>query len=286
MNTLLESVNISVLNIGYAKTQHFWGGTDLSSPFARLYYIKAGKATLHLSDKDLELQPGYMYLVPSYMPHSYFCDPGFEFYYLFVYERYGAEQDIFDVYKMPYEVKANQAVELLFTNYCTLYPQLSLPFSSDEEFNQHPTYRDYSNRYMQMHRYEKMQLQGLVWIISSYFMKQASKRLKDSDERVLKVCSYINQHIHEEIKIEQLENVACITRSQLGRLFRKTFGISPQRYLIRNKIQYAQRLLLTTDESVKKIASEIAIADVSYFIRLFKKHIGYTPQDYRESLKY
>ena len=130
MKSRLELVNISVLNVGYARTQHRWGGTDISSPFARLYYVTAGKATLHFNNADIELKPGYMYLVPSFMPHSYVCEPGFEFYYMFVYERYGDSTGFFDIYSFPYEVKANEAAELLFVNYCNLYPQLSLPYAS------------------------------------------------------------------------------------------------------------------------------------------------------------
>ena len=58
MNFELELVNISVLNIGYAKTIHRWGGTDISSPFARLYYVRSGRAKLHFPDRDVDLQPG------------------------------------------------------------------------------------------------------------------------------------------------------------------------------------------------------------------------------------
>lgn len=282
----LELVNISVLNIGYAKTTHKWGGTDISSPFARLYYIKSGKAKVHFHDHNLTLEPGYMYLVPSFMPHSYECEPGFEFYYMFVYERYGDQSGFFDIYSFPYVVKANEAAELLFINYCHLYPQLSLPYSSAEDFNNHPTYRDYAYRYMDMERYEKLQLQGLVWIVTSYFMKHAQKRASNTDERVLRVCQYVKQNVDKVIGLDEMAVIACVTKSHIGKLFQANLKTSPIQYVIKCKIQYAQCLLLTTDEPVKTVAKKIGIDDVSYFIRLFKKNIGFTPQDYRESLKY
>ena len=286
MKSRLELVNIIVLNVGYAKTQHRWGGTDISSPFARLYYVTAGKATLHFNNHDIELKPGYMYLVPSFMPHSYVCEPGFTFYYVFVYERYGDSTGFFDIYRFPYEVKANEAANLLFINYCNLYPQLSLPYASAEDFNDHPAYRDYATRYQAMERYEKMQLQGFVWIVTSYFMKHAEKLSDNTDERVLKVCQYLKEHISEKVALDELSNVACVTKSHLGRLFRSAFDMSPIQYAIRCKIQFAQGLLLTTDMSVKSVSEKIGIDDVSYFIRLFKKIIGFTPLDYRERLKY
>ena len=282
----LELVNISVLNIGYARTVHKWGGTDISSPFARLYYVKSGNATLHFPDGDMELKAGYMYLVPSFMPHSYVCKPGFEFYYMFVYERYGDQTGFFDIYSFPRCVKANEAADLLFTNYCNIYPQLSLPYSCAEEFNAHPAYRDYARRYSEMERYEKMQLQGLVWIITSYFMKHAQKRLEYTDERVMKVSSFIKKNIHATVTLEQMADVACVTKSYIGKLFNDTLGVSPLQYAIRCKIHLAQSLLLTTDIPVREIAVRVGFTDVSYFIRIFKKNIGFTPHDYRESLKY
>ena len=253
MKSKLELVNLIVLNVGYAKTQHKWGGTDISSPFARLYYVTAGKATLHFNNHDIELKHGYMYLVPSFMPHSYVCEPGFEFYYMFVYERYGDSTGFFDIYRFPYEVKANEAANLLFINYCNLYPQLSLPYSSAEDFNNHPAYRDYATRYQAMERYEKMQLQGFVWIVASYFMKHAEKISDNTDERVLKVCSYLKEHIGDKIVLDELSDVACVTKSHLGRLFRSAFDMSPIQYAIRCKIQYAQGLLLTTNMSVRSV---------------------------------
>ncbi|MBQ5578023.1 MAG: helix-turn-helix transcriptional regulator, partial [Prevotella sp.] len=38
--------------------------------------------------------------------------------------------------------------------------------------------------------------------------------------------------------------------------------------------------------SVRSVSEKIGIDDVSYFIRIFKKIIGFTPLDYREKLKY
>jgi transcriptional regulator GlxA family with amidase domain len=137
-----------------------------------------------------------------------------------------------------------------------------------------------------MERYEKMQLQGFVWIVASYFMKHAEKLSDNTDERVLKVCQYLKENISEKVALDELANVACVTKSHLGRLFRSAFDMSPIQYAIRCKIQYAQGLLLTTDMSVKSVSEKIGIDDVSYFIRIFKKIIGFTPLDYRERLKY
>ena len=209
-----------------------------------------------------------------------------EFYYLFVYERYGEQSGVLEMYEMPIEVKANEQTDLLFENYCHLYPQLSLPYSSAEDFNAHPAYRDYAIRYKQMLPYEKMQLQGLVWIITSYFMKHAHLRVTHTDERIIKAMTFVKKNLHRVITLDELSAATCSSKANLGKIFNKVFGISPMHYVMQCRIQYAQMLLMTTEQSVQEVAKAVGCSDVSYFIRIFKRQLGFTPQEYREQLKY
>ena len=284
MKTDLELVNICVLNAGYAQVSQHWEGKGLSSPFARLYYVKEGEGTISTPEAELTMKPGNMYLVPSFMPHSMTCQSGLRFYYLFVYERYGTQSDIFDLYSFPYEVEANQAIDLLFENYCNYYPELTLPYASAEDFYAHPSYREYAIRYAQMDRAQKMQLQGFVWIVASFFMAKAQK-IEEMDERLLKVIDYVKENVGKVIETETLANMVCLTKSHLERLFREKLGTSPLQYILRTKIQCAQRLLMTTSYSIHVIAHEVGFDDPSYFIRVFRQKIGFTPQDYRMNLK-
>lgn len=285
MKTELELINICVLNAGYARSARQWSGTGLSSPFVRLYYIKSGHAQITMPDGTLNARPGYMYIVPSFVPHSISCEAGLEFYYLFVYERYGQQTDLFDIYSFPHEVEANHAIDLLFENYCNYYPELNLPYQTEEEFYAHPSYQEYVVRYASMDRYAKMQLQGFVWIVGSFFMKHARKRIDEIDARVLRVMGYVKDNLAEEMTTESLASMACVTRAHLGRLFRETLGCSPIQFVLRTRIQSAQRLLVTTGYSVRAIAHEVGFNDVSYFVRLFRQKIGFTPQEYRLQLR-
>lgn len=285
MKTELELINVCVLNAGYANTTQQWNGRGLSSPFARLYYVKEGEARLNLPNIEILMKPGFMYLVPSFMPHSLYCEPGLGFYYLFVYERYGEQTDIFDIYSFPVEVEANEAINLLFENYCNYYPELNLPHETADDFYSHPAYQEYVVRYTRMNRYEKMQLQGFVWIVASFFMKHAQKRLSELDDRLLKVVAYVKDNVDREINLDTLANIACVTKSHLGRMFREGVGTTPVQYILRTKIQSAQRLLITTNHSINVIASEVGFNDVSYFIRIFRQKVGFTPQDYRDNLR-
>lgn len=284
-NDNVEGRNFMVINVGHAQTRNPWGYNDLSSPFARIFYVVEGNATLHLPTADVALKPGHMYLVPTFVAHSYECEPGFEFYYLFVYERFRERTDVFDEREFPVEVKANEAADLLFRNFCKLYPNLSLPDENAEAFQNHQSYYHYAESYAGMESYEHLQLQGLVWIVFSYFMKHSRAKLEVVDERIMHAVEFIQQHIDAEIDINRLADISCISKTHLARLFRQSFGMPPTQYVIRKKMQYAQQLLLTTSQSVQEVARSVGFLDHSYFIRLFKKNIGYTPMDYRRKFK-
>lgn len=273
-----------VLNLGHAKTQHKWTNEDISSPFVRMFYVKNGKAVLHLTDRDITVTSGHIYLLPSYTPHAYECDPEFEFYYLFIYQRKMDISKMFDIYDFPYEVKSNVATQLLFENYCNLYPQLALPSRDAEAFLNHQAYRDYAHAFMQMEWYERLQLHGLVEILISYFVKHATRKQIVSDERIIKILEYVNNNVCHTISVEDLADKACLTKSYLIRIFRQNLGITPLQYVIQKKIQYSQTLLLDSDMSINEVARAVGIPDVSYYIRLFKKNLGFTPQEYRIKL--
>lgn len=280
----VDAMDFIVLNLGHACTVNPWGHRDISSPFIRLYYIKQGRAVLHLPEGDMEATAGHMYLIPSYVPHSYECDPGFDFYYLFVFQWLERGVSVFQTYDFPYQVRSNEATQLLFQNYCNLYPQLNLPSEDAAKFDAHPSYREYVQAYMQMAHYERLQLHGLVEILFSYFVKQAKLRAVMSDVRMAGLMKYVQEHMEDPLSTEELARHACVTKCHLIRMFRSSLGVTPLRYITQCKVQHAQTLLLRTDLSVKQVGEAVGFKDISYFIRLFRRQLGFTPQEYREKL--
>lgn len=280
----VDAMDFIVLNLGHACTVNPWGHRDISSPFIRLYYIKQGRAVLHLPEGDMEVTAGHMYLIPSYVPHSYECEPGFDFYYLFVFQWLERGVSVFQTYDFPYQVRSNEATQLLFENYCNLYPQLNLPSEDAAKFDAHPSYREYVQAYMQMAHYERLQLHGLVEILFSYFVKQAKLRAVMSDVRMAGLMKYVQEHMEDPLSTEELARHACVTKCHLIRMFRSSLGVTPLRYITQCKVQHAQTLLLRTDLSVKQVGEAVGFKDISYFIRLFRRQLGFTPQEYREKL--
>jgi AraC-like DNA-binding protein len=94
---------------------------------------------------------------------------------------------------------------------------------------------------------------------------------------------YIDLHYSSTIDISCLSGLIDKSESQVIRIFKHEFGITPHRYILNKKIEAAKILLLKTELPVKKIASELSFADEFYFSNAFKKIVGLSPKNYRAS---
>ncbi len=83
--------------------------------------------------------------------------------------------------------------------------------------------------------------------------------------------------------VNDLSSALGYSRIQLNALFKKHFGISPHKYLINYKLNYAQKLLLNTTLTVSEIAYEIGYSTPMQFYETFKKTFGVTPNQFRKS---
>ena len=280
----LDATDFIVTNLGFETQRTRSQNKDISSAFARIFYVVRGRAVFHLPKGDVEASPGHLYLIPNYVGHAYECEPGFAAYYLFVFQRIHRQTDIFDLYEFPTEAEGNESIEALLETYCRTFPQLSLPPHETNAFNNHLAYHEYVEQYCNLELFQRMQLLGLIAIVFSFFMKSGQPRVEVTDPRIADTVDYVQQHLSEPISIETLAERACLTKSYLIRTFRETLGLTPLQYILQKKIQKAQTMLLGTDLSVSEVANAVGFADASYFIRLFRKNLGFTPQEYRAKL--
>lgn len=67
-------------------------------------------------------------------------------------------------------------------------------------------------------------------------------------------------------------------------IFRRECNCTLIEYVNKKRIEYAIELLGKTDKLVNAVSYECGIQDTNYFIKLFKKHTGMTPTQYREQI--
>ena len=281
----VESFNLQLLNVGLARHDGDWNWTDVESPFTRIYYVKEGEALLHLQGKSFKLRPGFMYIIPAYARHSCECHGLFVHYYLHVYEGVKNEMNMVELYDFPTEIEAGDVEEIILQRMSEQLPHTQLPESDPHSYDNAPQLSAYIERYRDMPLWQKMDLRGAILVLFSRFMRWAKPRMWTLDERMKRVIDHIHSHIDEDINVDELADVACVSKPYFIRLFKQEFGISPLMYVNGKKVERAQLLLYTTDKPVKEVAYALGFSDHSYFIRLFRKRTGMTPQNYRGRMR-
>ncbi len=104
--------------------------------------------------------------------------------------------------------------------------------------------------------------------------------------RIKSAAEYININYYKNISIEQLCRISGYSPAHLRRLFIKTFGVSPQNYIIERRIDAAKEMLLDLPEkNVDEISDLLGMGSSSYFCKLFKSKTGLSPISYREKNK-
>ena len=79
----------------------------------------------------------------------------------------------------------------------------------------------------------------------------------------------------------QQENIG---RSRLWELFRREYRVSPKQYHILKRIELSRMMLLSTNLSITTIALRAGFTDSAHFSKLFKKHHGQSPSQFRKKL--
>jgi two-component system response regulator YesN len=96
-----------------------------------------------------------------------------------------------------------------------------------------------------------------------------------------KVKSYINSHLREVTR-EDLAAHVYLNSAHLSRLFKKETGCSIMDYIIQAKMAHAKYLLTETEHKICTICEMLGYENFSYFGKMFKRHVGITPQEYRK----
>lgn len=99
------------------------------------------------------------------------------------------------------------------------------------------------------------------------------------------VLDYIEQHLHEEIRISDLAACACMSPSNLYIIFKKHLGVSPLVYVNNARLSLGAEYLRLTDDSISSVAARVGISDAFYFSRLFRRTYAMSPRQYREEYR-
>ncbi|MDR2813144.1 MAG: AraC family transcriptional regulator [Prevotellaceae bacterium] len=282
MSNALDSLNLNLLNVGFSEQNASWNWQRVCSPFARIYYVKEGRAKTYVGGKAHILEPDYLYLTPPFTLHDDECDSYFSLYYIHFYEKALNKESVFDRYDFPVAVKATQIDLLLAERLTQINPDSYLTHFDPAQYDNIPTFSQYIAENSRMPLHVIIETQGILLQLISKFIKSAQAKSEHKDARINRALQYIHEHICQPISVSRLADISCISEDHFIRTFKKELRLTPLQYINIKKIEKAQLLLLTTDMQVSDVSFELSIENVSYFNRIFKQHTGTTPRCYRK----
>ncbi len=101
----------------------------------------------------------------------------------------------------------------------------------------------------------------------------------------IKIEQYIAEHISEKIYIQSICDEFFISKSSLYRLFREEFNTTVIDFVLQKRLSLAHDLLKKrSDLDITQISASCGFTDYNYFIRIFKKHFGIPPLQFKKAL--
>ena len=122
-------------------------------------------------------------------------------------------------------------------------------------------------------------LTGIIFQLIAYIESPGyqANAAKTEDQLYETTISAIRQHLREGIDFHLLADQHGLSYSHFRKLFKKKTGLAPQQFLIQERINYARRLLTSTNLTVEEVANKCGFQSVFYFSRLFKTKMGVPP---------
>ena len=96
-----------------------------------------------------------------------------------------------------------------------------------------------------------------------------------------RVATYIDNHIGTPFKASDLAVVVQLSNAHFFRAFKASFGATPAAYIMRQRIRFAQVLMVTTGYPLSRVALECGMCDQSHLCRAFRRVVGNTPSQWR-----
>ena len=110
----------------------------------------------------------------------------------------------------------------------------------------------------------------------------AKVEVSSESRRVLKVKDYINKHISDNLRLEQLADLVGMTPTAFSRFFKLRTGKNLSEYIIEIRLGLAARRLVDTADSVSEICWSCGFNNLSNFNRRFRDRKGCNPTEFRE----
>lgn len=285
-NKRLLRRTFSLLHADYVKLNHKWNYTNVISPYYRIYYIDEGQGHIISDQQTTLLEPGFLYIVPSFTLCNLHCDHFLSQYFihLFEYSVEGISQ--FEACRKILKVPAADTDITNFRRLLQVNPGRGINRSDNPKvYEKGNYYLDYQHLNDTASDAVFFETQGIILQLIARFMasgQQTHDAAAAIPSKILDSINYIQLHLAEKLSVAQLSKRVNLNEDHFSRLFLRFTSKRPAAYIYTKRIERAQYLSATTGYSFAEIAEKTGFETVTYFARVFKKVTTLTPGEYKK----
>jgi AraC family transcriptional regulator len=130
----------------------------------------------------------------------------------------------------------------------------------------------------------------LISILSQLLLKTSSRDAFPASIsmpmwRLKRVQQYVETHLSEAVRLEDLAAVAGVSKRHFARSFQQEIGETPFRWLMQRRLEHAKSLLEETDIPLCEVALMCGFSGQSHLTRMLKQSVGSTPYRWRQQFR-
>lgn len=99
--------------------------------------------------------------------------------------------------------------------------------------------------------------------------------------RLKRVLSFMEEHYWEPVTLAEMARVAGLSRMHFAAQFRISTGAKPHEYLLRLRVERAQKLMMESDEPLAQVAFSVGFQTQAHFTTVFRRFAATTPHRWR-----
>lgn len=277
--------SFSLLHIDYVKLNNNWNFNNVISPYYRLYYIDEGIGSISNSSDKLILEPGYLYLIPSFTICNLNCEEYLSQYFIQFFEESPDGISLFNQNRNVIKLAATETDIVLIKQMLQGNPGRGINRSNNPKvYEKEAYYKEYQSLNNELKPHLKFENQGILLLLISRFLNTKNFKQntpQSTPSKILDTMSYVQLHLSENLTVAELAQRVNQSQDYFSKQFLIHTGQRPLNYIHEKKIERAQYLIATTDKTFLEIAMDTGFSNLPHFSKIFKQIVSLTPGEYR-----
>jgi AraC family transcriptional regulator, arabinose operon regulatory protein len=262
----LSNLQLNVTAAAHTKVSRSWQDFDFIPDFNRFYFIRDGEGYVKIQDKEYYPVPGQLFLLPAGVKQSYSV----------------TNDNVYTKFWCHFTATIGSVNLFQILQLCP-FVQVKEPDVLEQHFAQLIHYFQ-STEITSTLRMKAVLLEIMAIYLEQNQPAKISVSSSSSVEKINVVLRYIDQHLCQNLSIEELADLVHFHPNYFIPFFKTIMGTSPIQYINKIRIEKAKQLLTVTDRNVTEISEAVGMNNY-YFSRIFKSFTGYTPSSYRSMIQ-